>query len=97
MKIVFADDFRLTSSNLSCERYNVILLAEERRRELERDGFVFFVAGVGFERFLPDARAGDGGYRRAVIAVIIAFENKAHTHGSRVGSKPKSVRFADIA
>ncbi len=63
---------------------------------MERDGFVCAV-GVGFERFLPDARAGDSGYRRAVIAVIFTFENKAHTHGSRVGIEPKCVRFVNVA
>ncbi len=97
MKIVFADDFRLTGGGLSFERDNIILLAEERGRELERYGFVFFVAGVGFEPFLPDARAGNGGYRRAVIAVIIAFESKAQAHGSGVGIEPERIRFADVA
>ncbi len=87
----------MTGSSLSCEHYNIILLPEERGRELERDGFVFFVAGVGFERFLPDARAGNGGYRRAVIAVIPAFESNAQAHGSGVGIEPERIRFADVA
>ncbi len=96
-KIIFADGFRLSGSSLSFERHNVILLAQERGRELERYGFVS-AASVGFECFLlPYARAADASYRRAVIAVIIAFENEAQSHGLCIGIEPKRICFVNGA
>ena len=97
VKIVFADNFRLTGGSLSFEDDDIILSAQQRGRELERDIFVFFVAGSRFECFLPHARAFDCRYLRAVIAIIIAFKNNPQPHGSRIGIETERIRFIDVA